>query len=119
MYSPLTLFRQIYRKAALKIVNKEVEKITVMPDNLQDFVGKPIFTSDRLYKDTPPGVVMGLAWTAMGMLYSFLQCGEFVNEICYLLMVFVLVGHLFVLLTYLTVLDMLPLNRYARRRDAA
>lgn len=31
------------------------------------YVGKPTFTSDRLYEnDTPPGVVMGLAWTAMG-----------------------------------------------------
>lgn len=30
-------------------------------------MGKPTFTSDRLYeRDTPPGVVMGLAWTAMG-----------------------------------------------------
>jgi Lon-like ATP-dependent protease len=34
--------------------------------NLQDFVGKPIFNSDRMYEMTPPGVVMGLAWTAMG-----------------------------------------------------
>lgn len=31
------------------------------------YVGKPTFTSDRLYEGkTPPGVVMGLAWTAMG-----------------------------------------------------
>lgn len=36
------------------------------PENLQDFVGKPIFTVDRMYDVTPPGVVMGLAWTAMG-----------------------------------------------------
>lgn len=25
-----------------------------------------MFTSDRMYETTPPGVVMGLAWTAMG-----------------------------------------------------
>lgn len=31
------------------------------------YVGKPTFTSDRLYEgSTPPGVVMGLAWTALG-----------------------------------------------------
>ncbi len=29
-------------------------------------VGPPIFTSDRLYEVTPPGVAMGLAWTQMG-----------------------------------------------------
>jgi Lon-like ATP-dependent protease len=35
-------------------------------DNLKDYVGPPLFTSDRLYDKTPPGVVMGLAWTSMG-----------------------------------------------------
>ena len=38
----------------------------VSGDNLSDYVGKPMFTSDRMYETTPPGVVMGLAWTAMG-----------------------------------------------------
>jgi len=34
---------------------------------LSDFVGKPPFTSDRLYEgDLPPGTSTGLAWTAMG-----------------------------------------------------
>ncbi|KAI9811409.1 MAG: ATP-dependent Lon protease pim1 [Thelocarpon impressellum] len=35
-------------------------------ENLKDYVGPPIFTSDRLYDVTPPGVAMGLAWTQMG-----------------------------------------------------
>jgi Lon-like ATP-dependent protease len=35
-------------------------------DNLKDFVGPPVFTADRLYDVTPPGVAMGLAWTSMG-----------------------------------------------------
>lgn len=34
--------------------------------NLKDYVGPPIFTSDRLYEETPPGVALGLAWTSMG-----------------------------------------------------
>lgn len=34
--------------------------------NLSDFVGKPVFHADRIYDRTPAGVVMGLAWTAMG-----------------------------------------------------
>lgn len=41
-------------------------KIEVSPDNLKSYVGPPVFTSDRLYEKTPPGVVMGLAWTSMG-----------------------------------------------------
>lgn len=40
--------------------------IHVSCDALKDFVGNPPFTSDRMYETTPPGVVMGLAWTAMG-----------------------------------------------------
>ena len=43
-----------------------VTALNVTPDNLHDYVGNPVFTSDRMYETTPPGVVMGLAWTAMG-----------------------------------------------------
>ena len=57
----------MYRKVAYKIVNKEADTYNVDSDNLESMVGKPIFTTDRLYQTTPPGVVMGLAWTAMGM----------------------------------------------------
>ena len=45
---------------------EEEVKLCVTPDNLSDYVGKPVFMSDRMYKTTPPGVVMGLAWTSMG-----------------------------------------------------
>lgn len=40
----------------------------VTEDNLSDYVGKPIFTSDRMYEKDPlpHGIVMGLAWTSMG-----------------------------------------------------
>ncbi|KAL2370487.1 lon protease like, mitochondrial [Blastomyces gilchristii SLH14081] len=40
--------------------------VSINRDNLKDYVGPPIFTSDRLYDVTPPGVAMGLAWTSMG-----------------------------------------------------
>ena len=39
---------------------------TITPENLDAYVGKPVFTSDRLYTTTPSGVAMGLAWTNMG-----------------------------------------------------
>ncbi|OAA32384.1 ATP-dependent protease La [Moelleriella libera RCEF 2490] len=42
-------------------VNVEIGK-----DNLVDYIGPPVFTSDRLYDVSPPGVAMGLAWTQMG-----------------------------------------------------
>lgn len=40
--------------------------VRIDKDNLKDYVGPPVFTSDRLYETTPPGVAMGLAWTQMG-----------------------------------------------------
>ena len=76
LYKCVLYSLQILRKAAFKIVDEGhlVEPpsegagplITVTPDNLKDYVGNPVFTKDRMYETTPPGVVMGLAWTAMG-----------------------------------------------------
>ncbi|OTB03302.1 hypothetical protein M426DRAFT_321870 [Hypoxylon sp. CI-4A] len=40
--------------------------VQINKENLKDYVGPPIFTSDRLYDVTPPGVAMGLAWTQLG-----------------------------------------------------
>lgn len=43
-----------------------VEEVVVDVSNLDDFVGKPVFHAERIYDQTPIGVVMGLAWTALG-----------------------------------------------------
>lgn len=42
------------------------EPIIVDQECLDKYLGKPPFDSDRFYEVTPPGVVMGLAWTSMG-----------------------------------------------------
>lgn len=71
--------KKILRKVAFKIV-KEGEKsgekkakslsrkpkYTISETTLNEYLGKPIFTSDRFYDRTPVGVSMGLAWTSMG-----------------------------------------------------
>nr|XP_020512747.2 lon protease homolog, mitochondrial-like [Labrus bergylta] len=64
---------KVFRKVAFSIVSGEQNTVTVTPDNLQDFVGKPVFTVDRMYTVTPPGVVMGLAWTALGGTTLFME----------------------------------------------
>ncbi|XP_077572942.1 lon protease homolog, mitochondrial [Stigmatopora nigra] len=64
---------KVFRKVAFSIVSGQREAVGVSPENLQDFVGKPIFTVDRMYEVTPPGVVMGLAWTAMGGSTLFIE----------------------------------------------
>ncbi|KAH9319651.1 hypothetical protein KI387_021420, partial [Taxus chinensis] len=54
------------------------EKIVVDASNLSDYVGKPVFHGEKIYDQTPIGVVMGLAWTAMGgsTLYIETTCIE-------------------------------------------
>jgi len=57
---------KIFRKAAFRLVKGQsttgtptsgtAETIKVDRSNLQDFVGKPIFTHDRMYDITPPGM---------------------------------------------------------------
>ncbi|RCI01640.1 ATP-dependent Lon protease pim1 [Rhizopus azygosporus] len=46
-------------------VPKDV-KLEISSENLKDYVGPQVYLSERLYEQTPPGVVMGLAWTSMG-----------------------------------------------------
>src|SRR5262249_15291286 len=77
--------KKIMRKVAVKVVReqethpskgkgkttKKAKPATpsnyrITPENLTEFLGKPIFTSDRFYERTPVGVCMGLAWTALG-----------------------------------------------------
>jgi len=91
-----SLVRWYCREAGVRNLSKHIDKITgklalqvvaeaegtelsqkskrkaqtweVTEENLSDYVGKPIFTSDRMYEKDPlpHGIVMGLAWTSMG-----------------------------------------------------
>jgi ATP-dependent Lon protease len=66
--------KKILRKIAVKIVKEEQtskktpksKPIPVTPKSLSEYLGKPMFNSDKFYEKTPEGVCMGLAWTAMG-----------------------------------------------------
>lgn len=49
------------------VVSKDVS-IDINNENLKDYVGPQVYQAERLYEKTPPGVVMGLAWTSMGRL---------------------------------------------------
>ncbi|RKF75773.1 Lon protease-like protein, mitochondrial [Golovinomyces cichoracearum] len=50
----------------VSIIVPDSTHVSIDKHNLKDYVGPPVFTSDRLYDVTPAGVVMGLAWTQMG-----------------------------------------------------
>ncbi|KAL0719891.1 hypothetical protein Bca4012_069215 [Brassica carinata] len=66
---------KIYRKIALKLVREgasaetpevSVKKVLIDESNLADYVGKPIFHGEKIYEQTPVGVVMGLSTTSTG-----------------------------------------------------
>ncbi len=59
------LIKKIARKAAMKIVREESKSITVKKQEIESYLGKPVFTPDEMFKNIP-GVATGLAWTSLG-----------------------------------------------------
>ena len=56
-------------KIAFKLVQSENptgQHIKISQDNIEEFLGAPIFESKRIYRETPPGVVIGLAYNGYG-----------------------------------------------------
>jgi len=90
--------KKILRKSATRIVRamesgsksktkKDKEKQNVLtasfrvtPTNIHEYLGKPIFTSDRFYERTPVGVAMGLAWTSMGGATLYIESIKVLGE---------------------------------------
>ncbi len=58
--------KKIVRKCAVRIVEGETERMMIGPEDIEELLGKPMFTNESLYQKPRPGVVMGLAWTSMG-----------------------------------------------------
>ncbi|MEM8526684.1 MAG: endopeptidase La [Bacteroidota bacterium] len=58
--------RKIIRKVNLKIAEEEEIKFEVETEDVEQFLGKPIFNTESLYNQNVPGVALGLAYTSMG-----------------------------------------------------
>lgn len=65
--------KKIFRRVALKVVKykesgkkQRQKKVTIDVKSLDEYLGKPVFFSDRFYERTPVGVATGLAWTSSG-----------------------------------------------------
>lgn len=54
------------RKCAKKIVSGEAEKISITARNLESYMGQAKYKREELPKKLIPGMVNGLAWTAVG-----------------------------------------------------
>lgn len=68
------------RSSKTAVVELLPKKETISIDNLKDYLGKPLFTTDRFYKQTPVGVSTGLAWTALGGATLYIESIKVANE---------------------------------------
>ena len=58
--------KKIVRKCAVRLVKGEVTEMKVGPNDVEGFLGAPMFTNESVFDHPLPGVIMGLAWTSMG-----------------------------------------------------
>ncbi|PTN09496.1 endopeptidase La [Mangrovibacterium marinum] len=58
--------KKIMRKSTLLLTENGDTKINVSKNNLSEFLGQAVFTTEELYQKSLPGVTLGLAWTALG-----------------------------------------------------
>lgn len=56
----------VCRKIAKRVVEEKVKTVRVMPNNLDKYLGKPVFAYEMINQKDEVGVVRGLAWTAVG-----------------------------------------------------
>ena len=59
------LIKKIMRKAVMEIVRGSDGKKVIRKQDVESYLGKPVFTADEMFENIP-GVVTGLAWTSLG-----------------------------------------------------
>jgi ATP-dependent Lon protease len=74
--------KKVLRKIAVKVVKAKKKKpsISITTKNLEEYLGKPLFMSDKYYEKTPIGVALGLAWTALGGATLYVEAIETLSE---------------------------------------
>ena len=60
------LIGSIVRKSIKQILTKNLDSITIKQDNLNKYLGKPLFKNNQVLKSDMIGVVTGLAYTMAG-----------------------------------------------------
>jgi ATP-dependent Lon protease len=64
---------QLVRKAALKVAQGEIEKISLDTGDIKEYLGAPRFYPEEARKELPAGVATGMAWTEMGGQVLFIE----------------------------------------------
>ena len=58
--------RKIVRKVTMKSAENGQQNFIINTEDVEGYLGKPIFSTEKLYPKPIPGVVLGLAYTAYG-----------------------------------------------------
>ncbi len=79
--------KKILRKVALEVVRRsesgkkrKAHEVQIGRKNLSEYIGKPLFSTDRFYERTPIGVATGLAWTSHGGATLYIEAIKVPND---------------------------------------
>ena len=72
--------RKIVRKATMKSTEEGQKTFTIHAKNVESYLGKPVFTTEKLYPEPLPGVVLGLAYTAFGGATLYIEAAATSNK---------------------------------------
>ncbi|MCF8335717.1 MAG: endopeptidase La [Bacteroidales bacterium] len=57
---------KVMRQVTLRQSETGQKRFSITKNNLEKYLGNPVFTTEKLYTKKMPGVSLGLAWTSMG-----------------------------------------------------
>jgi ATP-dependent Lon protease len=58
------LISKLVRKSVVKMIDENIESVTIKPEDLHEYLKSPLFREDEHLKGV--GIATGLAWTSMG-----------------------------------------------------
>ena len=70
----------VCRKVAKEIVSGGLKKTSITSKNVADFIGPKIFLPELAERNSMPGIVVGLAWTAFGGDILFIEATKMLGK---------------------------------------
>jgi len=70
----------VCRKVAKEIVSGSLKKTSITSKNVADFIGPKIFLPELAERNSMPGIVVGLAWTAFGGDILFIEATKMLGK---------------------------------------
>ena len=72
--------RKIVRKITMKSAENGQKTFTINAKDVESYLGKPFFSTEKLYPKPIPGIVLGLAYTAYGGATLYIESAAVANK---------------------------------------